>query len=167
MTQLRPLYEVREACQKRYEETRIELQPFLAKGTRIFHVGSTALSDGITKGDIGVLVLVASVDFEPLCLELEKIYARVPGFFEAKLGGASFAKRNSEPPVVLYVVIEGSPSDVQRMHLQKLRGDIALRIQYRALKEAFKAKDILSSDENEYLEAKANFFTNEDMLKAD
>jgi GrpB-like predicted nucleotidyltransferase (UPF0157 family) len=123
----------------------------LLPGASVEHVGSTALPDGLTKGDLDVQVRVAAAQFEQACRALEGLYEPNPGGFTDR--GRSFKDDDTDPPLGLHVTIIDGPSDIQHRQRDLLRARPDLRREYDALKRRFHGGEMAA-----YREAKGAFF---------
>lgn len=115
------------------------------------HVGSTALPDGLTKGDLDVQVRVSAEHFEAACRALAAIYEHNPGGVSAL--GRSFKDDATEPPLGLHVTVIDGPSDFQFRQRDLLCSRPDLRAEYDAIKRRFEGGDMAA-----YREAKHEFF---------
>jgi GrpB-like predicted nucleotidyltransferase (UPF0157 family) len=123
----------------------------LVRNATVEHVGSTALPDGLTKGDLDVQIRVCAEDFDEASGTLASVYEVNPGGF--KDGGRSFKDDSSDPPLGLHLTIIGGPSDVQHRQRDLLRRRPDLRAEYDALKLRFHGRDMAA-----YRHAKDAFF---------
>jgi len=119
---------------------------------RIEHVGSTALPDGLTKGDLDVQVRVRREDYERACRALASELDRNPGGFTEE--GQSFKDDACDPPLGVHVTVIGGPSDIQHRQRDYLAQRPHMRADYDALKRHFEGGDMSA-----YREAKDAFFT--------
>ncbi len=116
------------------------------------HVGSTALPDGLTKGDLDVQVRVRAEDFDEACRALASLYQHNEGGFTD--GGRSFKDDSADPPLGVHLTVIGGPSDTQSSQRDLLRRRPDLRAEYDALKRRFDGGDM-----DAYRDAKDVFFT--------
>jgi GrpB-like predicted nucleotidyltransferase (UPF0157 family)/ribosomal protein S18 acetylase RimI-like enzyme len=118
----------------------------------IEHVGSTALPDGLTKGDLDVQVRVRLEDYDRACHVLASELEPNPGGFVEQ--GKSFKDDTSDPPLGVHVTVIGGPSDIQHRQRDYLARRPHLRAEYDAVKRTFEGGDMSA-----YREAKDAFFT--------
>lgn len=117
----------------------------------IEHVGSTALPDGLSKGDLDVQVRVRREDYDQACRLLASMYEHNPGGFTEE--GRSFKDDSADPALGVHVTIIGGPSDIQHRQRDFLRAHSDMRAEYDALKRSFEGGAM-----DEYREAKDAFF---------
>ncbi len=132
---------------------RVELNALLPH-VRIFHVGSTALDSGVTKGDIDLQLLCQKSRFDRCRQKLAHIYPVNRGAFQVSQGGQSFDAKTPRFDVGLHLTIENSEADFQRYHTEVLREDAELRRQYFELKHQWNGHNM-----DAYRDAKAQFFS--------
>lgn len=118
----------------------------------IEHVGSTALPDGLTKGDLDVQVRVHADAFDDACRILALEYACNPGGFTD--GGRSVKDDDTTPQLGVHVTAIGGSSDIQYWQRDLLRARPDLRAEYDAVKRTFDGGDMTA-----YREAKDHFFS--------
>ncbi len=124
----------------------------LLPAAHIEHVGSTALPDGLTKGDLDVQVRLHSEDYDAACRLLSALFQDNPGGFTEE--GRSFKDDSTDPPLGVHVTIIDGASDIQFRQRDLLRARADLRAEYDALKTKFDGGDM-----DEYRRAKEAFFS--------
>jgi GrpB-like predicted nucleotidyltransferase (UPF0157 family) len=124
----------------------------LLPAAHIEHVGSTALPDGLTKGDLDIQVRLQREDYDAACRVLSALFEDNPGGFTEQ--GRSFKDASTDPPLGIHVTIIDGPSDTQSRQRDLLRERPDLRAQYEALKKNFDGGDM-----DEYRRAKDSFFS--------
>ena len=124
----------------------------LLPAAHIEHVGSTALPDGLTKGDLDVQVRLDGEDYDAACRLLSALFQDNPGGFTEE--GRSFKDDSTDPPLGIHVTIIDGPSDIQFRQRDLLRARADLRAEYDALKTKFDGGDM-----DEYRRAKEAFFS--------
>jgi GrpB-like predicted nucleotidyltransferase (UPF0157 family)/ribosomal protein S18 acetylase RimI-like enzyme len=134
-----------------YVHVRDEIRRLLPSAI-VEHVGSTALPDGLTKGDLDVQVRVRADEFVHACQTLEQLYDDNPGGFTD--AGRSFKDDSTDPPLGVHVTVIDGPSDIQSKQRDLLRRRPDLRAEYDAVKRRFDGGDM-----DAYRVAKDIFFT--------
>jgi len=119
----------------------------LCPAARIEHVGSTAVPESWTKGDLDVCVIVLAGDFETAEKALASRFPRNTGS-TAETNFASFLA--PEPGIQL--VVEGSALDLFCRFRDLLRANAGLRAEYDTVKQAHAA-----AGTDGYREAKRRF----------
>ena len=118
----------------------------------IQHVGSTALTECLTKGDLDIQVRVSAADFETAKTQLLQHYTIIPGGF-TEPDGRSCKDERTVPPVGVHLTVIGGSCDVQWRIREVLRKQADLRERYDSLKRRFHGKSM-----DDYRVAKADFF---------
>jgi GrpB-like predicted nucleotidyltransferase (UPF0157 family) len=121
---------------------------------RVEHVGSTAVPDLLTKGDLDLCVIVPAPDVAAAAKRLASAYADNVGS-DRNEHLASFVAPREAPDDVdvgVQLVAEGSPEDMFVRWRDLLRADEGLRRDYAALKRRHDGGDM-----NVYRSAKAAF----------
>jgi len=127
------------------------LRFLLGPDMEIAHVGATAISDRLTKGDVDLVVHVEPAAFGDVRAILDK-------HFEKNLGSpreanfASYVDETGTFPLGIQLVVRGSRFDNFRKFTELLRQSESLRASYNALKQSF-----VGSDMEIYRTAKAKF----------
>lgn len=127
--------EFRDAVRLAFDEHRRVIAELLP-GARIEHVGSTAVPDSLTKGDLDLCVLVLPGDFAAADSRLAGRYARNTGSIHTA-EFAAFTAEGGTVDVGIQLVAAGSEWDTFVRWRDRLRADPALRLAYDALKRRF------------------------------
>jgi GrpB-like predicted nucleotidyltransferase (UPF0157 family) len=134
-----------------YVHVRDEIHRLLPNAI-VEHVGSTALPEGLTKGDLDIQVRVHADEFDAACQAIEQLYDDNPGGFTD--AGRSFKDDSSDPPLGVHVTIIDGPSDIQFKQRDLLLRRPDLRTEYDVVKRRFDGGDM-----DAYRDAKDVFFT--------
>jgi GrpB-like predicted nucleotidyltransferase (UPF0157 family) len=117
----------------------------------IHHVGSTAVPESLTKGDLDIVVRVSVNDFAEAEAVLESMFARNTGSFRSD-EFAAFLDSSTDPELGVQLVVAGSKVDHFLQWRALLERDPNLRREYDELKRRFDGKSM-----DAYREAKAQF----------
>jgi GrpB-like predicted nucleotidyltransferase (UPF0157 family) len=140
----------RARVQSRFLELRNELQA-LVPAAQIEHVGSTAITGSLTKGDLDVQLRVAASEY-PVAKEcLCKLFDVNVGGFSGN-DAISFEDYRSEPHVGIHLTVVDGSADVQWRFRDLLLASESLRQKYDDLKRRFDGKSMAK-----YRDAKADF----------
>ena len=137
-------------AERLYQEVAPKIQAALPAAD-IHHVGSTAIPGSLTKGDLDIVVRVASANFDNASSVLEGMFARNTGS-DRSHKFAAFLDSSTDPELGVQLVIAGSHVDYFVAWRSLLESDLQLRQEYDALKRAFDGKSM-----DAYREAKAQF----------
>jgi GrpB-like predicted nucleotidyltransferase (UPF0157 family) len=140
----------RARVQQRFKQLQRELQA-LIPGAKIEHVGSTAITGSLTKGDLDVQVRVAASDYADAKNRLCKLYAVNVGGFSGN-DAISFDEPDGDPHVGIHLTVIGGSADVQWRFRDLLLGSESLRQEYDDLKRQFAGKSMAK-----YRDAKERF----------
>ncbi len=149
---IRPASELEEQTRAALEDHGGRIRQTLPEA-EIEHVGSTAIADALTKGDVDLLVRVPGSRFATAAGRLGELYEiHQPGNWTPTL--ASFADPNAaEPPVGVQLVAAGSDDDwMFGAFRDALRSDPELLADYNTLKRRLDGLDY-----PEYTAAKGAF----------
>jgi len=135
------------------------LQSILPGAAEILHVGATAIPGCLTKGDLDVVVRVASADFAAAYSGLAAHFARNAGSVRTA-DFAAFEDAGRTPHLGIQLTVNGSPFDVFHRFAAALRADPELVARYNALKRAYHDRPMTL-----YRAAKDAFIT--DVLRSD
>lgn len=117
----------------------------------IQHIGSTAISDSLTKGDLDIQVRVKEKDFEKAQNALSKIYKSNKGNPPTKTY-ASFKDNNAKISLGVQLTVIGSKEDNFMALRDILASDKKHLKAYNALKNRYQGKPM-----REYRKAKGKF----------
>jgi len=120
----------------------------------IQHIGSTAIPDSLTKGDLDIQVRVKQKDFEKAQNALSKIYKSNKGNPPTKTY-ASFKDDDAKIPLGVQLTVIGSKEDNFTALRDILVNDKKHLKAYNALKERYQGKPM-----REYRKAKGKFIEN-------
>jgi GrpB-like predicted nucleotidyltransferase (UPF0157 family) len=122
--------EIRVRISARFDSEKAELAALLP-GARIEHVGSTAVPDSLTKGDLDICVIVPATDFEDAAETLGNSYE----VHQLENWTEDFASYNTRPrghdSVGIQLITEGSAEEDWFIGWrERLRSDLELRLRY-------------------------------------
>jgi GrpB-like predicted nucleotidyltransferase (UPF0157 family) len=124
------------AAERLFRLLRRRLAAVLPADAVIEHVGATAVSGCLTKGDLDISVQVSQETFAAADRALDALYERNPG--SARTADFSAFKRDDRrPPVGIQLVARGAPLDVFVRFRDCLRADPVLVDRYNALKRTY------------------------------
>ena len=140
----------RARVQQRFEELRRELLTIVPDAD-IEHVGSTAVPESLTKGDLDVQVRIGELEYSAAKERLCQLYdVNVGGF--ATDDAISFQDYSSDPHVGIHLTVKGGSADIQHRFRDRLRLSESLRDDYDNLKRRFEGKSM-----SKYRDAKEKF----------
>ena len=142
----------RARVQRRFAQLRSELQTAIS-GAQIEHVGSTAITGALTKGDLDVQVRVSASAYSAAKDRLCELYDVNAGGFSGS-DAISFEDYSGEPHVGIHLTVVGGSGDVQSRFRDLLLAPESLRQDYDDLKRQFEGKSMAK-----YREAKETFVT--------
>lgn len=116
------------------------------------HIGSTALPDGLTNGDVDIQIRVKGKDFQQAKRIVTQYYQPTTGVFMSPYG-ASFKDGESVVPVSIHLTVINGPCDFQWRQRDLLLSRPDLRKRLTALKRRFHGEDM-----EQYRKAKRAFF---------
>jgi GrpB-like predicted nucleotidyltransferase (UPF0157 family) len=150
--QFRPEEENRKAVAAAFEVHRDGIAELLP-AAQIEHIGATAAPGSLTKGDLDLLVRVATGEFDAAVTALRERYA----VNQPESWTPEFASFEQEPageiPVGVQLVIAGGSDDSLFLEWRdRLRSDSELRERFNAFK-----RGQTGAEPGEYIEAKARF----------
>ncbi len=140
-----------EAAERMFRSLRPRLAAVLPSEAVIEHVGATAVSGCLTKGDLDISVQVGPQAFAAADLALSGLFERNAGSVRTDSFSA-FKCDDVRPPVGIQLVVRGAPLDVFVRFRDCLRADPALIERYNALKRSHEGADMSA-----YRAAKAAF----------
>lgn len=121
----------------------------------IVHVGSTAISGSLTKGDLDIAVRVFPAQFAEAEERLAGMYARNTGSDRNDVFSA-FLDASTDPELGVQLVVIGSDYDRFGAWLEMLRGSASLRREYDDLKRRFEGEpmDVYRAAKAQFIEAR-------------
>lgn len=134
-----------------FERWRLCLAAPLPESADIEHVGATAVSGCLTKGDLDICVRVDRAEFAAADAALAALFARNDGSIRTDAFSA-FAAVEADPPLGVQLVVRGGELDVFVRFRDALRADPALVAAYNDLKVGFDSRPM-----DDYRAAKAAF----------
>ncbi len=126
----------------------LESLPF----AKVYHIGSTAVPNSITKGDLDINVRVKMKHFEEACKKLEELYS-IDVNNKRTNTTASFKDDLQELPIGIQLTVIGSKYDDFVKLRDLLLNNYVLLKELNELKRKFEGKDM-----GEYRTEKAKFF---------
>jgi GrpB-like predicted nucleotidyltransferase (UPF0157 family) len=145
-----PEQHFREAVARLYRDVEAELRRLLP-GADIQHVGSTAIPNSLTKGDLDVQVRVAGSEYAAAKAALENIYAVNTGGFASE-DAISFEDYSRQLSLGVHLTVIGGTADIQWRFRDLLAASPDLRAEYDRLKLRFHGGSM-----SRYRDAKAAF----------
>lgn len=118
----------------------------------IQHVGSTAIPNSITKGDLDIQVRVRADQFSKAVEEFSKVYDLNEGSTKTKEFHA-FKDDSTKPPLGIQLTVKGSEFDFFWKFRDVLLANDVYRKEYDSLKRKYEGKDMET-----YRAAKNEFF---------
>jgi GrpB-like predicted nucleotidyltransferase (UPF0157 family) len=115
------------------------LKNSMPKDANIQHIGATAVSNCLTKGDLDICVRVKSEDFLPCDVTLAQSFARNTNS-ETNEFFSSFKNEQTNPPLGIQLVVIGSPLDTFVKFRDLLNSEKELREHYNQLKLYYNGK---------------------------
>jgi GrpB-like predicted nucleotidyltransferase (UPF0157 family) len=146
-----PETEVRAAVDRLWQTERKKLLRLLPEAD-VQHVGSTAVPDSLTKGDLDIQVRVAAADFADAEAVLASHYQRNTKSDRA-IGFASFTDTKAQPPLGVQLTAVDSPEDRFYRFRDVLKAHPPLREAYDTLKRGWEGRPMAG-----YRAEKAAFF---------
>ena len=143
----------REAAETLFGEVAFELGRILPSTADVRHVGATAVSGCLTKGDLDIVVRVPAEDFADAERILTARYARNSGSSWTDTF-ASFEDPGTAPHLGIQLAVVGGPEDFFHLFSDALSNNPWLLADYNALKCAFDGKPM-----DDYRAAKGAFVT--------
>ncbi|MBJ7534414.1 GrpB family protein [Rhodomicrobium vannielii ATCC 17100] len=131
----------REEAQRLFEAVSTSLKAVLPPTADIRHIGATAVPGCLTKGDLDIVVRVASEDFDNADRVLAHRFARNEGSVCTKTFSA-FEDSSSLPPLGLQLAAFDSPFDDFHQFVEALLRSPALVQEYNELKRAHDGGDM-------------------------
>ena len=141
----------RRAADALFSEVVFELGRLLPRSADIRHVGATAVSGCLTKGDLDIVVRIKPDEFAEAESVLAARYARNTGSFQTDTF-ASFEDGKRSPHLGIQLAVMDGPEDFFHLFADALRSDPGLIDKYNALKRTFQGKPM-----DEYRQAKGTF----------
>lgn len=124
----------------------------LVPGSDVQHVGSSAIPECLTKGDLDIQVRISADAFEAAKAALQDHYQLLPGGF-SESGAVSFKDDSTNPPLGVHLTVIGGGSDIQWKFREVLLARRDLRAAYDDLKRQLQGKSM-----DDYRIAKDKFF---------
>jgi GrpB-like predicted nucleotidyltransferase (UPF0157 family) len=124
----------------------------LIPGADVQHVGSTALPDFLTKGDLDIQIRVSAASLEEGKARLLQRYALLRGGF-AEVDGISLHGERASTSIGIHLTVVSGSCDFQWKHREALAARPDLRAEYESLKRQFHGKSMQG-----YREAKGRFW---------
>ena len=128
------------AAEKLFSEQKALLESVLP-GADIQHVGSTAVPDSLTKGDLDIQVRVTPEAFESAVLALSKLYESNEGSVKTATFRA-FKNDRTAPPLGVQLTVAGSEFDIFWKLREVLLGNDKYRLEYDELKRSYEWQDM-------------------------
>lgn len=136
-----------------FERISAELRPLLPASAEIRHIGATAITGCLTKGDLDIVVRVDARDFTNADRLLEHAFERNTGSIRTD-SFAAFEDRETSPHLGIQLTSIAGPNDDFHLFVDIVRADPALVARYNELKRRHDGRPM-----DEYREAKARFVT--------
>lgn len=140
-------------AERLFERMSSELRAFLPSSVDIRHIGATAVTGCLTKGDLDIVVRVDAADFTAADAALVARFARNLGS-KRTASFSSFEDAETSPHLGIQLTVAGGEDDDFHLFVEALTRDPALVAQYNALKRQFDGKSM-----DVYRAAKGAFVT--------
>lgn len=135
-----------------FEHVRIELRQALPISCEVLHVGATAISDCLTKGDLDLVVRCDPEDFR---LADELLAVR----FDRNRGSvrtddfSAFEHKETVPELGVQLTIKGGSLDVFHLFVAALRSNPVLVARYNELKRSYEGRpmDVYRAAKSEFV----------------
>ncbi|RAS07943.1 GrpB-like predicted nucleotidyltransferase (UPF0157 family) [Cupriavidus alkaliphilus] len=124
------------AAERLFRVLRRRLAAILPADAVIEHIGATAVSGCLTKGDLDICVQVSKETFAEADRALDALYERNLGSVRT-VGFCAFKHNDPRAPVGIQLVARGDPLDVFVRFRDCLRADPVLVDHYNALKRRY------------------------------
>lgn len=128
--------EARADADRLFARVAVDLAQVLPASAEIRHVGATAVSGCLTKGDLDIVVRVPAADFLSADAALARRFARNAGSKRTETF-SSFEDDAAMPHLGIQLTVVGSEDDGFHLFAEALRGDANCVARYNALKRAF------------------------------
>lgn len=140
-----------EKAEKLFREQKAVIEAAIPRAD-VQHVGSTAVPNSLTKGDLDIQVRVLPEDFSSAVQALSMLYASNEGSGKTDSFQA-FKDDHTDPPLGVQLTVIHSEFDFFWKFRDVLLRNDSYRLKYDALKKEFEGKDM-----DDYREAKNGFF---------
>lgn len=131
----------REKAQLLYERVSQSLLPLLPSDVDIRHIGSTAVSGCLTKGDLDIVIRVPGKAFQQADALLARHFARNLGSIRTA-NFSAFEDASTDPHLGIQLTIIGGPHDVFHLFVEALRSSPDLVSDYNSLKLQHEGSDM-------------------------
>lgn len=131
----------REKAQLLYERVCDSLVPLLPSDAELRHIGATAVSGCLTKGDLDIVIRVPGKAFQQADALLARHFARNVGSIRTASFSA-FEDASTDPHLGLQLTIIGSPHDFFHLFVEALRRSPDLVSEYNSLKLQHEGHDM-------------------------
>jgi GrpB-like predicted nucleotidyltransferase (UPF0157 family) len=140
-----------EKAQKLFIKQKALIEAVIPKAD-VQHVGSTAITYSLTKGDLDIQVRVIPEEFQSAVHTLSKLYSLNDGSTKSESFRA-FKDDTTDPPLGVQLTVINSEFDFFWKIRDVLLSNDNYRLKYDKLKKEYEGKDM-----NDYREAKSAFF---------
>lgn len=141
----------RQKAERLFDEISIKLRGLLPASADIRHIGATAVSGCLTKGDLDIVVRVPADDFDQCDASLAALFERNVGSARTDTFSA-FEDGTTTPHLGIQLTVIGDPKDVFHLFAEALSSSAQLLDAYNQLKLRFHARPM-----DEYRRAKDQF----------
>jgi GrpB-like predicted nucleotidyltransferase (UPF0157 family) len=131
----------REKAQGLFERVRNSLAPLLPSDADIRHIGATAVSGCLTKGDLDIVIRVPSKAFRQADALLARHFARNDGSIRTASFSA-FEDESTDPHLGIQLTMASGPHDFFHLFVEALRRSPDLVSEYNTLKLHHEGSDM-------------------------
>ena len=131
----------REKAQRLFERVRNSLVPLLPSDADIRHIGATAVSGCLTKGDLDIVIRVPGKAFRQADALLARRFARNDGSVRSASFSA-FEDASTDPHLGIQLTWIGGPHDFFHLFVEALRCSPDLVSEYNTLKLHHEGSDM-------------------------
>jgi GrpB-like predicted nucleotidyltransferase (UPF0157 family) len=131
----------REKAQRLFERVRNSLVPLLPSDADIRHIGATAVSGCLTKGDLDIVIRVPGKAFRQADALLARHFARNDGSIRTASFSA-FEDESTDPHLGIQLTTVAGPHDFFHLFVEALRGSPDLVSEYNTLKLHYEGRDM-------------------------
>ena len=145
-----PEQSIREQIQDRFQQVQQRLQSLIGD-VEIHHIGSTAIPNALTKGDLDVQIRIERSRYEQAKDVLMAAFSVNEGAFSGD-DGISFEDYSEDVPAGVHLTVIDGACDLQSKFRDRLLASAALQREYDDLKRSFEGGSMA-----EYRDAKEAF----------
>ncbi|MFA5898514.1 MAG: GrpB family protein [Hyphomicrobium sp.] len=133
----------RQKAQRLFDCVRNRLVPLLPADADILHIGATAVSGCLTKGDLDIVIRVPGEGFPQADALLARHFARNDGSIRTDSFSA-FEDASTDPHLGIQLTVVSGPHDFFHLFVEALRRSPDLVSEYNALKRQHEGDDMIN-----------------------